>query len=245
MAVPSASMDPRSTPAAPIMAKERLYRIVEDGMCVGCGLCESIAGRDVVEMRTSQLGYQRPHAIGEVTQECVDQIYDVCPGLRQDSLPDHLREPDTRLDPTWGPYRYFASAHAADDAVRIPAATGGVLTALAQFLVDSSRVSFVLHARPSTERVTDGVPHVSVTAADVSAGSGSIYGPVPILRDVRALLDRGEPFAVVAKPCDLSALRRFATYDARVTDLVRYWLAPTCGGSAPGSPHPRSRATGR
>ena len=26
--------------------EERLYRIVEDGLCIGCGLCQSVAGAD-------------------------------------------------------------------------------------------------------------------------------------------------------------------------------------------------------
>jgi len=66
-------------------------------------------------------------------EDVVDQIYDICPGLRQDSLPEALIEEDTIIDPHWGPLRSVSSAYAADEAVRIAAATGGVLTALARF----------------------------------------------------------------------------------------------------------------
>lgn len=216
-----------------ITASERLYRIVEEGMCVGCGLCESIAGKDVIEMKTSQLNYQRPHVVGALTQETVDQIYDVCPGLRQDSMPEQFLDDETTVDLIWGPHKYIASAHATDQNVRSKAATGGVLTALSQFLIDTKRVSFVLHVKPSNEDVTFGEEHISLTADDVQAGSGSIYGPTAPLRNIGAILDRGQPFAFVGKPCDISALRNFATYDPRVNELIRYWLTPTCGGSVP------------
>ncbi len=214
-------------------AQRKLYRIVEEGLCVGCGLCESIAGSDVVQVRTSQLNYQRPHVVGQLREDVVDQIYDICPGLRQDSLPEALIEEDTIIDPHWGPLRSVSSAYAADEAVRIAAATGGVLTALARFLVDSGRVSFVLHAKPSDEDATFGQGHISLTAQDVSQGTGSIYGPVAPLRNLRALLDKGKPFAVIARPCDISALRNFARYDPRINELIKYMLAPTCGGSIP------------
>ncbi len=202
-------------------------------MCVGCGLCESIAGKDVIEMKTSQLNYQRPHVVGALTQETVDHIYAVCPGLRQDTMPQEWLDEETIVDPIWGPYRFLASAHASDQNMRVSAATGGVLTALSRFLVDTQRVSFILHAKPSSKDATFGEAQVSFTSDDVLAGTGSIYGPTASLRNIHAILDQGQHFALVGKPCDISALRNLADYDPRVNELIKYWLAPTCGGSIP------------
>ena len=44
---------------------------------------------------------------------------------------------------------------------------------------------------------------LSFDAASVLEGAGSRYGPVAPLADFRELLDRGEPFALIAKPCDI------------------------------------------
>ncbi|MDZ4093569.1 MAG: coenzyme F420 hydrogenase/dehydrogenase beta subunit N-terminal domain-containing protein, partial [Paracoccaceae bacterium] len=195
-----------------VTATERLYRIVEDGMCIGCGLCESIAGREAVQMHTAQTGYERPLVVGELGQETVDEIYDVCPGLRLDSLPDRLIDADTIIDPVWGPYKYMVSAHATDEGTRTKAASGGVLTALCKYLIDTRRVDFILHARPSTRDVTFGDAHISLTTRDVEDGTGSVYGPTAPLKDIRAILDRGQPFAFVGKPCDISALRNYAKF---------------------------------
>lgn len=216
-----------------VTATERLYRIVEDGMCIGCGLCESIAGRDKVQMHTAQTGYERPHVVGELGQETVDEIYDVCPGLRLDSLPERLIDVDTIIDPVWGPYKYMVSAHATNEDIRRKAASGGVLTALCKYLIDTRRVDFILHARPSTRDVTFGDAHISLTTRDVEDGTGSVYGPTAPLKDIRAILDRGQPFAFVGKPCDISALRNYAKFHPRVNELVKYWLTPVCGGIVP------------
>ncbi len=45
------------TRPSPVTAQERLYRIVEDGMCIGCGICQSIAGPDSVRVRKVENGY--------------------------------------------------------------------------------------------------------------------------------------------------------------------------------------------
>ena len=218
--------------AAP-SATDRLYRIVEEGLCVGCGLCESLAGRAVVQMRTAANNYERPHVVGPLSEEVVDQIYDTCPGLRQDSLPQWLVPANATVDAIWGPYVSMVSAHAADESVRIKAASGGVLTALGMYLVEAGEVDFLLHATPATKDVTFGVPHVSTTPQEVKAGSGSIYGPTAPLANITEILNQGQPFAFIGKPCDISALRNYARYDDRINTLIKYWLTPICGGIVP------------
>lgn len=212
---------------------DQLMQIARDGLCTGCGLCESIAGSDRVRMRVSPLNYLRPEVIGPLDQATVDIIHDSCPGLRQDSLPPELLAQDTRTDPIWGPYRQMYSAHATDEPTRIRAASGGVLTALCKFLIDSGRVAHVAHARPSSGDPTHGDAHISRTSAEVDAGTGSIYGPTAPLADILALLDLGQPFAFVGKPCDISALRNYADHEPRINTLIRYWLTPICGGIVP------------
>lgn len=224
-------MNPQDTSA--LSPADRLNRISECGLCISCGLCESVAGTDRVRMAVTPLGHLRPVVVGELDHATVDRIYDTCPGTRVDGLPVRLIDGDTRSDPVWGPYRRMVRAYAADPDVRFRAATGGVLTAMALYLVESGRVDFVLHAKASVEKPTFGERHLSFAAADVVAGAGSRYGPTATLIDVRDVLDRGRPFAFAGTPCDIGALRNYARHDDRVDDLVKYWLTPVCGGYMP------------
>ncbi len=217
----------------PQSPEDRLYSIVEQGMCIGCGLCESLAGSDVVQMQVVESGFERPVAVGPLTHESVDAIYDTCPGTRVEGLPDNgAVQAGSSFDLVWGPYEQFVEAWAADPAIRHEGSTGGVLTALGQFLVDAGEVDFILHARAGGSDPTFGQPHVSTTSADVREGAGSRYGPTAVLQTVHAQLDKGRPFAFIGKPCDISALRALARRDARVNALVKYFLTPVCGGFA-------------
>jgi len=217
-------MSSESTPT------DRLYAIVEQGLCIGCGLCQSVAGVGRVEMAKTLNGYLQPVVVGELDHETVDKIYDVCPGTRIEGLPAKLVETDTRHDNVWGPWRRMLRAWAGDREMRFEGATGGVLTALAAYLIESKRVDFILHARASTSEPSFGESTLSFTRADVIAAAGSRYGPTATLIDVSDVLDRNQPFAYIGKPCDIAALRNYARHDVRVDELVKYWLTPVCGG---------------
>ena len=210
---------------------ERLNAIVEQGLCIGCGLCEAIAPQSVTVRKTTT-GFEVPVVIGELHDTTVDLIYDVCPGTRVEGLPDRLIADDTVVDAVWGPVRRIVRAWAGDPDVRHIGSTGGVLTALAQFLVASGRVEFVLHVKASTAEPSFGEPTMSFTKAEVLAGAGSRYGPTATLRTITDALDHNQPFAFIGEPCDLAALRNHARHDNQVDELVRYWLTPVCGGFA-------------
>ncbi len=209
---------------------DRLYAIVEQGLCIGCGLCQAVAGPDRVSVTKSSSGYLHPVVVGPLDHNTVDVIYDVCPGTRVDGLPEHLIAADTKIDNVWGPWRRIVRAWATDPEVRFEGSTGGVLTALGQYLLSSGRVEMVLHVKASTSEPTFGEPVLSFTEADVLAGAGSRYGPTAPLLSITEALDRSLTMAFVGKPCDIAALRNFARHDERVDQLVRYWLTPVCGG---------------
>ena len=215
-----------------ISPTDRLYAIVEQGLCIGCGLCQSVAGPDVVRVVPAESGYQYPVVVGDLEHAVVDTIYDVCPGTRVDG-PTNESAVNSNTDNVWGRWSRMVRAWASDPEVRFEGSTGGVLTALGQYLLRSERVDFVLHVKPSSTEPTYGEPALSFTEADVFDSGGSRYGPTAPLLNITDVLDRGQQFAVIAKPCDIGALRNWARHDSRVDELVRYWLTMVCGGYGP------------
>ena len=209
---------------------ERLYAIVEQGLCIGCGLCQSVAGKNRVRVTKTLNGYLTPVVEAELDHETVDRIYAVCPGTRVEGLPERLLEPDTRHDNVWGPWRRMVRAWAGDPEVRFEGSTGGVLTALGIYLLESKRVDFILHVKTSVREPSFGDRTLSFSEADVIEAAGSRYGPAAPLIDIGEVLDRNQSFAFIGKPCDVSALRNYARLDERVDQQVRYWLTLVCGG---------------
>jgi coenzyme F420 hydrogenase subunit beta len=209
---------------------ERLYAIVEQGLCIGCGLCQSLAGSERVRVTKTLNGFLAPVVVGHLDHETVDRIYAVCPGTRVEGLPEQLIEADTRTDNVWGPWRRMVRAWASAPEVRFEGSTGGVMTALGAYLLATKRVDFILQVKTSSSEPTFGEPTLSFSQADVFEAAGSRYGPAAPLLDIDAALARNQPFAFFAKPCDVAALRNYAGQDERVERLVKYCVVMVCGG---------------
>jgi coenzyme F420 hydrogenase subunit beta len=209
-----------------------LLEIVENGLCIGCGLCRSIAAPAEIEMVMTPEGRERPVTRGVLAKSTLARINAVCPGTRIEG-PDVRRSSDrVESDPVWGSVERLVIGHATDPAVRCRGSSGGVLTALGQFLLRSGRVKFILHVAASRSAPMRSERRLSFDAAAVLDAAGSRYGPVTPLADFSQILDRGEPFALIAKPCDVTAVRNLARLDPRVDQHMRYALAFVCGGAS-------------
>lgn len=205
--------------------------VVQSGLCAGCGLCESIAGHDAVEMRLTEQGRLRPRVKQQLAAKTNERIMKVCPGAVVNGPTDaQLVGSQGSMHPVFGPLRTWHFGWAADENIRWRAAAGGSLTALASFLLETGKVQRVLHVRASQVEPTLTDALVSSTPAEVADGCQSRYGPAAPLVHVCRLLDEGAIFAVVAKPCDISAIRALEREDPRVAHQIPYCLSIFCGG---------------
>ena len=215
-------------PPAPLT----LDQIVENGLCIGCGLCRSIAGPGHVDLVMTPEGRERPVARQPLDEATLERINAVCPGTRIGGESPAPSGNDTRHDTVWGSARRLSVGYARDPEVRYRGSSGGVLTALGQFLLASGRVKFILHAGATRSAPMRSERRLSFDGAAVLEGAGSRYGPAAVLVDFSEILDRAEPFALIAKPCDVTAVRNLARIDPRVDRYLRYALTLVCGGAS-------------
>ncbi|MEM9332838.1 MAG: Coenzyme F420 hydrogenase/dehydrogenase, beta subunit C-terminal domain [Pseudomonadota bacterium] len=203
---------------------ETISEVVENGLCIGCGLCEFLAEK--LTMHWEDGNVLRP--IGEVTAQEQEKILQACPG----AVVSANLEKDASLDLVWGAWHKLIMAWSAEPEVRHQASTGGVLTALGRYALKSGIAEFVLHAGPhKTEPLlSDWV--ISETPEEVLANSGSRYAPVAVLAGLRKALSRQEPFVIIAKPCDANAVRRLALEDERIDRFCKGIFVMVCGGAS-------------
>jgi coenzyme F420 hydrogenase subunit beta len=218
-----------------------LEEIVEGGLCIGCGLCRAVAGAERIRIVLTPEGRERPVARGRLDAATLERINAICPGTRvEGARPEDQSTPAAQAtaathaahDVVWGRAEHLAIGYARDPEVRFRGSTGGVLTALGQFLLTSGRVKFILHVAASGREPLRTERRLSFDAASVFDAAGSRYGPAAPLVDFTELLDRAEPFALIAKPCDIGAVRNLARIDSRVDRYLRYALTFVCGGAS-------------
>jgi coenzyme F420 hydrogenase subunit beta len=209
----------------------RLDEIVEAGLCMGCGLCRSLAP-DAIVFEMDRHGAETPRLAAPIEPDRLALVNALCPGLRMEGRVPEREDAEARWDVNWGPALVMAKAHAADPDVRFRGSAGGVLSALAIHLLEAGEIAFVLHIAADPERPMRARAQASRSPAEVLRGTGSRYAPAAPLTHLMQLLDRGERFAVIAKPCDVSAIENLSRRDARVGELIRYRLSFACGGAS-------------
>ncbi|WP_170334287.1 Coenzyme F420 hydrogenase/dehydrogenase, beta subunit C-terminal domain [Ruegeria arenilitoris] len=205
---------------------ETISEVVETGLCIGCGLCEAIAP-DRWTMRMTPEGRLRPASIA--SDPVADaEILAACPGATV--------EADTSTAPfqdkVWGGYTSMTRAWAKDPDTRFRAATGGVLTALGMWLLNSGRAAFILHCAADPDAPMRSRWVISDHAEQVYRRAGSRYGPSDTLAGLEKALSCGQRFAIIAKPCDANAIRARAKTDPRLDDLLIAVLVMVCGGAS-------------
>ena len=206
---------------------QSIEEVVRSGLCIGCGLCEAVTGGRV-QMCMTTYGSLRPTPIDTFTPEQESQLLAACPGVTVEPR----IEPGLESDPIWGTYSDMCYAWAGDPEVRFRAATGGALTALGVHLLRSNKASFILHTGADPEQPMRSRWVLSETPQQVIANSGSRYGPTAPLGGLLKALYRAEPFAIIAKPCDLNAVHRLAMTDSRLDELCVARLVMVCGGQS-------------
>jgi len=177
-------------------------------------------------------GRERPIERRPLDAATLERINAVCPGTHVAGPAARDQSPKAMKDTVWGSAEHLAIGVAADPEVRHRGSSAGVLTALGQFLLTSGRVQLVVHVASSRRAPMRTESRISVDAVSVIEGAGSRYGPAAPLLDLGAVLERRQPFALIAKPCDVGAVRRLARIDARVDEHLRYALTFACGGAS-------------
>lgn len=199
--------------------------IVQSGYCTGCGICESIAPKDAIKINMTTSGYLRPEVKKPLTTETLKEIKGICPGVNIEQ-PDSL----TRQDSIWGPLQHVMTGHATDEKVRFHGSSGGVISAIAIYLIESEKVAFVAQNAVSKENPLLNDLQISRNAKDVIHAAGSRYAPSAPLRKIKDLFALGERFAFVGKPCDVAALRNYLAANPNLKAQVPYMLSFMCAG---------------
>ena len=79
-----------------------LESIVSNGLCLGCGLCASLAGHGSIEMAITSFGQIRPQARHALSPPVMAEILQVCAGVTLTG-PESDRDGESAMHPIWGP----------------------------------------------------------------------------------------------------------------------------------------------
>lgn len=186
--------------------------------CCGCGLCAGVKHAPFIkDVKGFYHGVEHDDAIHAFFTQ-------VCPAggaqcARQDAAS------------IWGKTLGTYTAYSKNEIVRHKASSGGVLTELCRYLLDTKTVDAVLHTGEDPQNPIATVLLCSTTADELMRGCGSRYTSSSPLLDIGAYLESNKRYAFVGKPCDVTALRNYAKIDERVNQRFPYMFSFLCAGA--------------
>ncbi|MEM8728366.1 MAG: Coenzyme F420 hydrogenase/dehydrogenase, beta subunit C-terminal domain [Pseudomonadota bacterium] len=212
------------TPAPSDYSSKTLRRVAQSDLCAGCGACAALSD-GAVSMIETDGGFLRPLQTAAVTDSQESAIDAACPGTGLALAPEGRQVHDL-----WGPIVSVGRGYATDDALRKNASSGGGLSAVLSYLLDSGEVEAVVQTRASTQNPVGNETVESQGGLDVYEAAGSRYAPSAPLANLYDALSRYEKIAFIGKPCDVAALRGMQSVDARLREQVVFALSFFCAG---------------
>lgn len=182
--------------------------------CIGCGLCGSINGANMI---ANKRGFLHPDVISS------EFVRKICP------INQTVSE-NSSIEDIWGKSLEIDLGYAKDVEVRKKASSGGVLTALAEYLLNYNIVDGVIHTGTHKYNPLKTATFCSRTAEDVRKRIGSRYGISSPLSDFLKYVKDNERYAFIGKPCDVQALRNLQKYDTKYRKMFPYLLTFLCAG---------------
>lgn len=184
--------------------------------CIGCGLCHSELD---VEMKSNSKGYLEPSFSKDTQVESF--LEKVCPveGKKMTKTSSDI----------WGASRAVYEGFSTDKDIRKKASSGGVLTSLAIYLLESGKVDGVIQVSVDKESPTETKCRVSTSREQVLACCGSRYSISSPWLNLSECVEQGKKYAAIGKPCDIAALR-FLKENMKQYENICYLLSFFCAG---------------
>jgi len=203
-----------------------INKVLANNICAGCGLCQGVFGSQKISVDLDKNGFYRPKINIELNKEENSLFSKVCPGIivvNESSNPIYN-------DPIWGEIFSCFIGSSNDELIRSQASSGGAISSILVYLLESKKVSAIIHIGASKDTPTMNEVKISTTRYDVIENASSRYSPSAPLINILNDLKEFDSYAFVGKPCDIAALRQYSNFNKIVSDKIKYYISFFCAG---------------
>ncbi len=210
------------------MITDPITRTVACNLCTGCGACAG-AFPEAIRMVEHPVHGRRPVvASGPAGRAAAEAAIGLCAGAETDH--SALPRQDT-VDEMWGPVLAAWEGWAADPEIRHRGSSGGAVTALALFALETGHVDSVAHIAADKADPLENVAVQSTNRAELLRGAGSRYAQASPCEALGPIAAKGRPAALIGKPCDISSAARAAAADPSVAKSLALTIGIFCAGA--------------
>lgn len=205
-----------------ISRQKGIEKILNNNLCIGCGLCQSYLGKDKCTMEIKN-GFYFPRLLKETSSKENKDIYNLCPAIHVEA---------NSPQKVWGDLERVYEGWSNDNNIRYKASSGGFITAIAIYLLETGQVDGILHVGKVNGEWLYNELTISYTKNDIISKCQSRYAPSLTLNNIFQILDKdkSKKYLFIGKPCDITAIRniqrKYPCYKKQFVLLISIF----CGG---------------
>jgi coenzyme F420 hydrogenase subunit beta len=206
--------------------------IVENDLCIGCGLCAAICPQHILSIEWNRFGEYNPVEKSPCDTEC-GLCLKVCPFAdgndNEDSIGKALYGEISGICHS-GETGYFLNSYVGYAPItRKRGASGGMATWLLSTLLQKGIVDYVIAVVPNDD--PDNLFKFAILSNPeaVLDSSGSVYYPVEFSDVLRQIQNNPGKYAIIGIPCFIKGIRLAQKRNKNLKDRIAICIGLICG----------------
>ena len=209
--------------------KKTIDLLTKNKLCAGCGACISLCPVNALELKLdNKMGVYFPKLHERKCIEC-SICYRICPIVS--FINERVEKKALRyVDMLIGSYINCYVGHAKDYEIRYNASSGGIVTQLLVYALESGIIDGAIVTRMKKDNPLKPEPFIARTKEELMEATGSKYCPVPVNLPLRYILktERNEKFAVVGLPCQIRAIKNAEDFNRKLREKIVFHVGLFC-----------------
>lgn len=216
------------------MTQATITTIVENDLCIGCGVCAAICPDSSLRMEFNVFGEYIPVTHEKCKKEC-GLCLKVCPfsdtTLNEDEIGKNIFGSIEGISHHTETGYYLESfvGYSNVDGHRDRGASGGLGTWLLETLLRTNAVDAVICVTATHESGRLFRFSVLKNSKEIRESSGSVYYPVELSEIIRYILNNDGRYAIIGIPCFVKAIRLAQHTRRDLKDRIAFIAGLTCG----------------
>lgn len=208
--------------------------VVDNDMCIGCGLCAAQCKTDSIQMKVNEFGFY----VANVKDgcECDDNCIKVCPFnpnpdervKNEDEIASIFLSQTDKYHRKIGRYINTYAGYSVEN--RLTSSSGGIATYTLSELMRRGVVQHVISVKPSCGTSAHYEYAISSSIDELKSTAKTKYYPVTLVDALTQLKQLDGKVAIVGVACFIKAIRLAQVQDQEFNEKIGFLIGIICGG---------------
>lgn len=198
--------------------------VIDQGLCTKCGTCMGVCPTKCIIMEDG--------GIRKGAGKCIDcgRCMESCPGKFFDyhKYNKEIYGKEYKATGILGTYRNIYVGHSVSETVRRKAASGGIVTEIAAYLIKNGLVDGVVTVAGSGNGLEFDV-RIARSVQEVYDAAQSKYAIIPVNKVIRRIREEKGRYAYIGLPCQVQGIRKAMDNDLLLRERIFIIIGLFCG----------------